>query len=202
MAWKILGGSTSSSPSAQTGPRISASSQNIHCWPLSETGYRARWIPGLHTALLMLLFILRRNIYCSVMSFLHDNQPLYYLHPAPGQPSSIPCTLLHFICIAPLFPFLPLCHTLIIYFNCCLGSRGAYRDLRHGDRDVFGLDGELHALPQVGGEALRLVRPLAAVLARASAGGQNAVSRQQTGCETPCCGTACPVRDFICSRLD
>lgn len=78
-------------------------------------------------ALVMLLFILRRNIYCSAMSFLNNNQPLYYLHPAIGQPSSIPCTLLHFICIRPLFPFLPLCCTLVIYFNCCPpGSAAAW----------------------------------------------------------------------------
>jgi len=41
----------------------------------------------------------------------------------------------------------------------------AYRDLRHGDRDVLRLDGELDALPQVRGEALGLIRPLAPVLA-------------------------------------
>lgn len=46
-----------------------------------------------------------------------------------------------------------------------------YRDLRHGDRDVLRLDGELDALPQVGGEALGLVRPLTPVLARASGRG-------------------------------
>lgn len=46
-----------------------------------------------------------------------------------------------------------------------------YRDLRHGDRDVLGLDGELDALPQVGGEALGFVRPLAPVLAGTSGWG-------------------------------
>lgn len=46
----------------------------------------------------------------------------------------------------------------------------SYRDLGHGDRDVLGLHGELHALLQLGGEALGLVRPLTPVLAGAAAG--------------------------------
>lgn len=44
--------------------------------------------------------------------------------------------------------------------------RGTHLDFRHGDGDVLGLDGELHALPGVGGEALGLAGALAAVLPR------------------------------------
>lgn len=45
---------------------------------------------------------------------------------------------------------------------------GTHLDFRHGDRDVLGLDGELHALSGVGGKALRLAGALAAVLSRAT----------------------------------
>lgn len=58
-----------------------------------QTGYWARWISGLQMANLMLLFILWRNIYCLVTSFLNSNQQFYYLHPATGRPSSIPYIL-------------------------------------------------------------------------------------------------------------
>lgn len=40
----------------------------------------------------------------------------------------------------------------------------AHRNLRHGDGDVSRLHRQLHALQQVGGEALGLVRPLTGVL--------------------------------------
>lgn len=136
----------------------------------------------------MIVLTLWRNIYCSVMSFLNNHQLAYYLHQcgANGPPSSMPCTLLCLVSdLSSPFPYSS------VIFNClipgcslqrvrrCLGrsvreqTGVSYRDLGHGDGDVLGLHGELHALLQVGGEALGLVRALAPVLAGAAAGGKH-----------------------------